>query len=514
MPVQGMDPFVVQKVIAVLMGSSFAQMFKRRPFKMAFFLYWLPARRLQQYNFNFRLKLLKSYGYTPSQLLDAGITATKLKNSKVFQVPDFRNDGVPWEAFQSAFSISQLLYHGCRIHALLAFPSRMDHLIEEGGKRLQSQDLPQEEKEEWTKAFINFKKSTSVGKLCAHCPVESWNDIFSISELLQAGKRLDAFWHVYPFECAEAWGFSVQDAVATAAKCRCVYRKLKEAGKSAQEVLHAINNLEEELREVESEVFCIDSAYTLSEKLHAGMAIQVLGDGPDAEQFKDAGCTGCQLKEAGFDAKSMARAGYSCDELRRAGFTLLEVKDAVSTTKAMAEAGFTAHEFKQHGITVKLLREDGCTADQLRIIGFIASELLGEYTALQLASAGYAALELQKLGCEASSLKSSFSAEEIIDAGFSPESLKAAGITSVRLQAHFDVQRLKQANFTAKELKESGFKRQQLEEHYDTRKLKDAGFYVAPKNWSPSHGLLAHPNTRLDMTLARGTKKKSCKSRT
>ena len=365
----------------------------------AFCLYWLPARKLQQHNFNFRLKLLKSYGYTPSQLLDTGITATKLKNSKVFQVPDFRNDGVPLKDFQSAFSISQLLYHGCRIRDLLAFPSRLDHLIEEGGKRL-SQDLPQEEREEWTKVFIDFKKSTDLGKLCAHCPVESWNDIFSISELLQAGKTLDAFWHVYPFECAEAWGFSVQDAVATAAKCLCVYRKLKEAGKSAQEVLDAINNLEkEEFREVESEAFFLDSAYTLSEKLHAGMAIQVLENGPDAEQFKEAGCTGCQLREAGFDAESMARAGYSCDELRNAGFTLLEVKDAVST-KAMAEAGCTAQEFKEHGITVKLLQEDGCTAAQLRIIGFVASELIGEYTDLQLASAGFAALELQKLGCE------------------------------------------------------------------------------------------------------------------
>lgn len=512
MPMEGMDPFVVQKVIVVLMGSRFAEMFKRRPFKTAFCLYWLPARKLQQHNFNFRLKLLKSYGYTPSQLLDTGLTATKLKNSKVFQVPDFRNDGVPLKDFQSAFSISQLLYHGCRIRDLLAFPSRLDHLIEEGGKRL-SQDLPQEEREEWTKVFIDFKKSTDLGKLCAHCPVESWNDIFSISELLQAGKTLDAFWHVYPFECAEAWGFSVQDAVATAAKCLCVYRKLKEAGKSAQEVLDAINNLEKkEFREVESEAFFIDSAYTLSEKLHAGMAIQVLENGPDAEQFKEAGCTGCQLREAGFDAESMARAGYSCDELRNAGFTLLEVKDAVST-KAMAEAGFTAQEFKEHGITVKLLQEDGCTAAQLRIIGFVASELIGEYTDLQLASAGFAALELQKLGCEASSLKSNYSAEEIIDAGFSPESLKAAGITSARLQAYFDVKRLKRANFTAKELKESHFKRQQLEEHYNTKQLKEAGFYVAPKNWRESHGLLAHPNTRLDMAFAGGAKK-SFKSRT
>lgn len=150
----------------VLMGSRFAEMFKRRPFKTAFCLYWLPARKLQQHNFNFRLKLLKSYGYTPSQLLDTGITATKLKNSKVFQVPDFRNDGVPLKDFQSAFSISQLLYHGCRIRDLLAFPSRLDHLIEEGGKRL-SQDLPQEEREEWTKVFIDFKK-TQTWENCVH----------------------------------------------------------------------------------------------------------------------------------------------------------------------------------------------------------------------------------------------------------------------------------------------------------------------------------------------------------
>ena len=491
------DPLIVKQVLRLLAvwnlqpEEMFIE-FESPAFLWAFFLYWVPTKNLKKIGkLLVRPKLLKnSYGHKFADLLDAGMTPQQAKGAG-FQVRDFRDRGLPLDQFQYVFSISSLLYHGCRIDELLAFETRCGDLIQKGSERLSSQDCPQDEKKEWTKVFIHFKQSRNLGELIKQCPVETWKDIFSIQELLQAGKKLSEFLHVYPFESVEAAGFLVKDAVATAETC--VYQKLKEAGKSAQEVFQAINDLQPEAFEVAREDFFTDGAYTLSEKLQAGMPILMLEDGPDAKQFKDAKCTADELKAVGFDPQFLACA-YTCEELRAAGFTFFAVKDAF-TEKALAEAGFPAQEFNQHGITVKLLQADGCTAAQLKTLGFSASELRDAYTEVQLASAGYSAGELQQVGCQASSLMSSYTTEEIINAGFSPESLKAAGIIGVWLRK-LAVKRLKEAKFTAKELKDSGFTRGELELCYPAPQLREAGFHVQPKKWTPSHGMMCHPNRR------------------
>lgn len=136
------------------------------------------------------------------------------------------------------------------------------------------------------------------------------------------------------------------------------------------------------------------------------------------EQFKAAGFTPKNLRDAGFSAAELKNAGFTPEQLRAAGYMARNLLNAGFTPAQLAAAGFTPGQIQAGeaelppGVTPENVKESGCT------VGALGRERLAGVSA---------ALIRQYAGCGATALKTAgFTDGDLQDAGFTPTQIQAA----------------------------------------------------------------------------------------
>ena len=383
---------------------------------------------------------LKTLGYVPKELRDAGFDAYTLRTECSYAASELRGGGFGALSLREAgFELVELKSAGFSLAELKEAAYGVSELRGGGFGA-----------DEMRKAKL-FTSS------------EMRDGGYTAAELKAGG---------YSAKQAYGAGYECPEAAAAGWKLE----QLKDAGYNAKELRKAGFNATA-MRAVGMHLDDLRWAgYKPSELQEAGFnAADLKESGTSLNQLKAANTPVATLREAQYKADRLRQEGYGAGELCAGGYTCKEMKVGGWTTKELRKGNVTysAEALSGAGYTPAELREGGYTSSELRAKGFTCSELSkGEYTCAELHEAGFPLTDIKAAGHSAKELRAvGLPASKLAEAGFKPSALRAGG---------FGAAELKDAGFSAVDLKDAGYSSSELVAiGYGVSDLKSIGFGVA-----------------------------------